>query len=455
MKQHSRGRKLMPALTLLLAATLAACSSTDPDDPGSELSSQLEDALIKVSNGQGLAFFTMPEATNFAAIPQDPKNPITEAKVELGKLLYHETALTIRPKNSANTMQGSCASCHHVDAGFQANVAQGIGVGGMGYGMRGEGRTKDPNCDVADMDIQPIRSPSAMNAAWQTNMLWNGQFGATGVNVGTEASWTEGTPKEVNHKGYSGIETQAIAGQDVHRMDIANSIVPSHPTYQAMFAQAFPSIPENERITDENAGLAVAAYERTLISNQAPFQLWLKGDRSAMNEQELRGAITFFGKANCVSCHTGPALNSMTFHGLGMKNLEGPGTYGDDPTKPEHRGRGGFTGRQEDMHKFKVPQIYNLADSKFYGHGASFHSVREVVEYMNAGVAENPDVPQQQLSPFFQPLGLTEAEISDITAFIETGLHDPNLRRYVPTTLPTGFCFPVNDPQAKIDLDCN
>ena len=448
-------RTLFPALIALFALSLAACSATDPDDPNAALNTELEDALLKAANGKGLAFFTMPASDDYSAIPQDPKNPITQEKVELGKFLYHETALTVRPKFSGNAVQASCASCHHAAAGFQAGVPQGIGTGGSGFGLHGETRTKDPLCTVDDMDIQPIRSPSAMNAAWQQNMLWNGQFGATGVNVGTEAAWTVGTPKEQNVLGFEGIETQAIAGQDVHRMDIANSVIPSHPVYQQMFNAAYPALPQNERITDITAGLAVAAYERTLLSNQAPFQKWLKGERTVMNEQELRGAITFFGKGNCVSCHTGPALNSMAFHGLGMNNLEGPGTYGDDPTKPEHKGRGGFTGRPQDMHKFKVPQLYNLTDSRFYGHGASFTSVRDVIAYINNAVPENSEVPASQLSPLFKPLNLTDSEIDDLTAFVENALHDPSLNRYVPTSLPSNLCFPNNDPQSKVDLGCN
>ena len=442
-------------LLLGTSLVLTSCDSTSPDDPGSELNSELETLLKDASRGQGLAFFMMPASNDYAAIPQDPRNPITDTKVELGKMLYHETALTVRPRFMGNATQASCATCHHVDAGFQAGMAQGIGTGGAGFGLRGEGRIKDPNCTVEDMDIQPIRSPSAMNAAWQPNMLWNGQFGATDMNVGTEASWTTGTPKEANHLGFAGLETQAIAGQDVHRMDIANSIIPSHTTYQQLYAAAYPELPESERITDITTGLAIAAYERTLLSNQAPFQEWLHGDHSALNEQELRGAIVFFGKGNCVSCHTGPALNSMAFYGLGMKNFDGPGTYGNDATKPEQKGRGGFTGREEDMFKFKVPQLYNLADSRFYGHGASFTSVREVIEYKNNAIPENGQVPASQLAFAFRPLGLTDAEMDDLTAFIENGLHDPNLRRYVPTSIPSGFCFPNNDAQAQLDLGCN
>jgi len=445
-------------VVILLAAAMigVGCSdSAEPGDPNAELVNRLTAQLNQASQGKGLSFFTMPSSDDYASIPQDPRNPITREKVELGKLLYHETCLTVRPKFSGNMMQASCASCHHVDAGFQAGVAQGIASGGVGFGTRGEGRRRDPAVpDDSLVDCQPIRSPSALNIAWQTNVLWNGQFGANGVNVGTQGSWTPGTPKEKNTLGYDGVEIQAIAGQNVHRMDIVNSPVATNPTYIQMFAAAFPNTPADQRITEENAGLAIAAYERTLLATQAPFQRWLRGDHAAMTTPQLRGAIVFFGKGECGGCHTGPALNSMTFHGLGMNDLVGAEVIANDPSKPDHKGRGGFTGRAEDMYHFKVPQIYNLVDSRFYGHGGNFHSVREVVEYKNSAVRQNPNVPSSQISPLFRPLGLTADEITDLVAFIEQGLRDPNLSRYVPASLPTGFCFPNNDPQSRTDRGC-
>ncbi len=118
-------------------------------------------------------------------------------------------------------------------------------------------------------------------------------------------------------------------------------------------------------------------------------------------------------------------------------------------------GRGGFTQRPEDMFKFKVPQLYNLMNSPFYGHGGNFNSVREVIEYKNNAVAQNPNVPNGQLSPHFKPLNLTEAEISALVEFIESGLYDPDLKRYEPTHLPSNNCFPNNDAQSQTDLGCN
>ena len=183
-----------------------------------------------------------------------------------------------------------------------------------------------------------------MNAAYQEVLLWNGQFGATGPNQGTEHAWTSGTPKETNRLGYQGLETQAVAGLDVHRMGrIDTSLVVRDSVYRQLFNEAFPG----ESINREQAGLAIAAYERTLLANQAPFQQWLRGRRGAMTEEQKRGALVFFGKAQCATCHTGPALSSMTFHALGMGDMEGAGVFTGSPNelaRPEDLGRGGFTG---------------------------------------------------------------------------------------------------------------
>ena len=305
----------------------------------------------------------------------------------------------------------------------------------------------------AELDVQPIRTPSALNVAYQEVMLWNGQFGAKGPNAGTESQWTMGTPKAENQLGFEGVETQAIAGLDVHRLVINGAEIEAS-SYKALFDAAFPDSPEEDRYTKVNAGLAIAAYERTLLPNQAPFQKWLKGDANAMTEEQTEGARIFFDKAQCFSCHSGPALNDMQFHALGMNDLQGPEimTVIDDATK---RGRGGFTGNPNDDYKFKTPQLYNLKDVGFFGHGGTFTSVREVIEYKNKAVAENSEVPSSQLSPFFVPLGLTENEIDLLVTFLEEALYDNNLSRYVPDSLPTGNCFPNADPQSSSDLGCN
>jgi cytochrome c peroxidase len=439
--------KLIIILSLIV---LSSCTSDD-NYVGLPSISSLDNRLIELYGSKHA--LVQPSSTDYSAIPADINNPITAAKVELGKLLFHETSIATVPLYEESKFTYSCASCHHADAGFQSGIRQGIGEGGVGFGLRGEGREKNPMYQEQFLDVQPVRSPTILNVAYQEAMLWNGQFGAKGINEGTQANWTPGTPKENNNLGFEGVEIQAVAGLGVHRLKMEASYI-INSGYKALFDAAFPNIPESERYTQLNGALAIAAYERTVLSNQAPFQRWLKGDKSAMTPQQIEGAKIFFGKANCFACHSGPALNSMTFHAYGMNDLAGPeiATVIDDATK---RGRGGFTGNPEDDYKFKTPQLYNLKDGNFLGHGSSFNSVRAVVEYKNAAEPQNPAVPLEKLSELFIPLNLTSDEINQLVAFVEDALYDPNLLRYVPEQLPSGNCFPNADPMSSEDLGCN
>lgn len=444
------GRTLnLPGLAFVATTAIALIGCGDNLD----LDDQLEDSLTEAADNGSLAFFTMPASDDLDEIPQDPMNPSSVAKVDLGRLLYHETALGTQPRHVEGQGTYSCSSCHHAAAGFQAGVVQGMGDGGSGFGLDGSGRVPDPSYPIMDLDVQPIRTPTSLNGAYQESMLWNGQFGATGPNVGTEDRWTDGTPIAVNKLGYQGLEVQAIAGLSVHRMsDIPNSIAASNTTYTDLFEQAFPGEP----IDTERAGLAIAAYERTLLANEAPFQRWLRGERDAMSDAQKRGALVFFGKAECVACHTGPALNSMTFHALGMEDMDPdlPGVYGDIPVdEGASLGRGGFTAVAADNFKFKTPQLYNLIDSSFHGHGGSFTTVRQVVEYKNQAQAARQEA-AGALADEFVPLDLEADELTDLVEFIENGLYDPDLTRYVPDELPSGNCFPVNDSQSITDLGC-
>ncbi len=433
---------------LLLAAgfSMTGCELTDSRSSDIDLDAALLDR-ITIGGQRGMSAFILPSSDDFAAIPQDPANPLTADKVELGRLLFHETALATNPRHEAGRGAYACATCHHADAGFQAGRRQGIGDGGSGWGTSGEGRARHPAYAVAELDVQPVRTPSVLNSAYQQVMHWSGALGARGPNEGTEARWQSGTSSEVNHLGFEGLEAQAIAGLTTHRMDaLESSIVATHPTYQALWDRVFPG----EAVSPVPVGLALAAFQRTLLANQAPFQRWLRGELDAMSDAEKRGALLFFGKADCEVCHTGPALNQMDFYALGMPDLQGADVFG---AVPENLGRGGFLDDPSEHFKFKVPQLYNLKDTPFYGHGGTFHSLRAIVEYYNNGIPARP-LPEGRLPEQFRPLGLTPAEIDDLVLFLGESLRDPDLRRYVPETLPSGQCTPANDPAARVDLGC-
>ena len=268
---------------------------------------------------------------------------------------------------------------------------------------------------------------------------------------------TEGTPKEANREGLSGIETQAIAGTGVHRI-LGFPPELEDTDYYQMLLDAFPEFSRDE--LNKSATRAIAAFERTVLANKAPFQMWLRGDETAMSDKEIRGAEVFFGDGNCTGCHQGPALSSpvgatadQVFFAVGFSDLDTNDSIGEVP-EGVRLGRGGLTGDPADNYKFKIPQLYNLADINVFGHGGSLSSVREVVEYKNAGVAQN-DASTTNLDYRFAPLNLSSTQIDDLVEFLEVSLRDPDLTRYEPMSLPSGLCVINNDSTSRADLGCD
>ncbi|MEP0262996.1 cytochrome c peroxidase [Dokdonia sp.] len=448
----------MRAIIFLLAILTMFVSCQNDDDYQSIDQTLVDDTLaeliIDASGGEGSSFFILPDSDDFTAIPQDPLNPITSAKVALGQLLLHETATGGDPKTEGREFQYACATCHPVAAAFNAGRRQGIGEGGIGFGLKGEGRFVDPEMPIDSLDVQPVRVPTLLNLAYQDVALWDGRFGGTGTNEGTEAGWTE-IPE--NFEGFQGIEVQAMQGQDAHRLLIDEGFVDTF-SYRELFDAAFPDVPEEERYSRKTGGLAIAAFNRTLLANRAPWQEYLKGDLSALSRQQKRGAIVFLDQGKCVQCHTGPALKDKGFHSFGFGDFDGAP---DAVIKPDvditavAKGRGNFTGNTDDDYKFKTPTLYNLIDGGIFGHGGTFTSIRDVVAYKNEGVSQNAVVPSGQLADQFGGLELTEAQISDLTVFLTEALRDSDLTRYVPEASNSGFCFPANDDQARVDIGCD
>jgi cytochrome c peroxidase len=167
-----------------------------------------------------------------------------------------------------------------------------------------------------------------------------------------------------------------------------------------------------------------------------------------MTQAQVKGALLFFSKAQCYKCHNGAALGGNGFAALGMNDLDAASP--DDSLK---KGRGFITGPADD-YKFKIPQLYNLHDSPHYGHGASFHTVKDVIKYKNAGIPQNPAVPLASISKDFVPLGLTDQEINDLTDFVENALDDYEMYRHASLVVPSRLCIPNNDPISILDRGC-
>ncbi|MEO5582973.1 MAG: cytochrome c peroxidase, partial [Saprospiraceae bacterium] len=420
------------------------------------LDNDLRKLIAAHSPTSSFEYFVLPESFDLHHLPnQDKKNPVTEAKVELGKLLFFETGLALEAKYNVSLSAYSCSSCHIPSRGFTAGRFQGIADGAIGFGKSGEGRSKNDLYQGSEVDAQGARPLPTINLTYVTNALWAGSFGSFGVNKGTESVWHQDSLIEINLKQVEGLEANNQRALAVHRQ-VINKTVTDNLGYTPMFDAAFPEIAANKRYSRETGGFAIASYFRTVLTNRAPFQKWLKGEASAITDDQKEGAYLFFGKAGCINCHKSPSFNSMEFQAVGVKNLFQSGfeVFRTDEADRRNLGRGGFTYREEDMNKFKVPQLYNLKDVGFYFHGASKKTIREVVEYFNKGVPENPLVSTVQISKLFRPIGLAEIEIDQLTDFITNSLFDPNLERYAPVHTISGKCFPNNDPQSRLDMDC-
>ncbi len=398
--------------------------------------------------------YILPASNDFASIPQSPVNPLTPEKIELGKMLFFEPKFANEAMRGNHMFTFTCSSCHIVESGFRPGRMQGIADGGFGMGIKGESRTKAPYYMDHEIDAQGARPLATINVAFVENTMWNGSFGSEGHNVGTEDMWGVFDPGTArNHARLGTLEGQNIEGLIVHRMMYTKEII-EEAGYKEMFDRAFPDLSEADKYSRTGASFAISAYLRALITNEAPFQLWLRGQNSAMTEQQKRGAIVFFGKAACNTCHFEKNLGSMRFEALGVRDLYERGGLKTNENDLRNFGRGGFTGRAEDMFKFRTPQLYNMGDSGPYFHGGSKETLEEVVEYFNQGIPENPRVPRHQLTTYLRPLGLSDQEKSDLVEFLRNGLRDPNLERYAPKEVISGMCFPNNDVLSRNDMGC-
>lgn len=446
--------RLLHLLYLIGLVLLLSCNN-DKIYIDTNLDHQLDAALTKAAKNGDPSFYLLPESNDYDAIPQDYHNRLSDAKIQLGNLLFFETGIANNPAYSEAKGTYSCASCHVPSAGFRPGAAQGVADGGIGFGDNGENRSKLSIYEEWELDVQGLRPLSVLNVAYVENTTWNGRFGSKGVNYGTEERWDLDPTLEANHEGFAALETQNIEGLELHRMDITEQVLDEYG-YRTYFDSAFEDWSEEERYSNKAAAFAISAYLRTVLANKAPFQEYLKGRKNIMTDQEKKGATLFFGDAKCFHCHKNKNLGANEFYALGVKDLhETRSAFNTSADDPINLGRGDFTGKSEDNYKFKIPQLYNLGDAPFYFHGSSYTDLRSVVEYFNKGIPENDAVPSEQIARQFRPLYLNEQEVEDLTVFLRTGLQDPDLNRYMPSSLPSGNCFPNNDLDSRKELGCN
>jgi len=443
---------------LLGIALICACTQDRmPELIGLDLELQALIDRAPVENNDGMNFYVLPDGSDLSKIPQDlENNPLNEAKVELGKFLFFETGFATQAIKTEGMGTFSCASCHIPEAGFKSNTRQGIADGGRGFGLNGETRRRSDEYDIPQLDVQSARPLSLVNVGFVKNTTWNGRFGAEDENTGTEEYWIEADGTSDNALGFKAIETQNFKGLETHRILVTKDLIDQFG-YTDLFDEAFPELTDDQKYSNFGGSLAISAYIRTVISNKAPFQQWLKGDRSALSLEEKNGALLFFGKANCSKCHYNENLGSGELHALGVKDIDDGPFFRTTESELQDRnlGRGAFTGLDEDLYKFKVPGLYNSGDADHFFHGASALTLEDVIQYKNSAVTENDQVDQSRISDKFLPLNLTEQEQQQLVLFLRKSLRDPDLLRYKPTSIKSGQCYPNNDSESRLDLGCN
>lgn len=384
--------------TVLIAVAWAAASdgrndpglppASGPSDPAAELRSN------RAREGRDLRALARIERPplGLPAVPIDPDDPPTAAKIALGRKLFSDRRLSVN-----GTL--SCAMCHVPEQGFALNESRTA----VGF----EGRTLRRN------------SPTLLNVAFAGPFFHDGRepdLALQPIDVLTN-------PEEMAMPSLG-----AVAAR-VRTLD----------PYDELFELAFGGPP-----TVWNLGRALAAYLQTLLSGSSPFDRWhFGGDGGAMSEPAIRGFELFTGAAGCVRCHSIAEDHALfrdgAFHdtGLGRSSSMARST-GREPVQvqlapgllvpversvvqsvgdpvPNDLGRYEVTGDPADRWRFKTPSLRNVALTAPYMHDGSISTLRQVVEFYRGGGHPHPDI-----DPMIRPLDLDNSQLDDLVAFLES-----------------------------------
>lgn len=291
---------------------------------------------------------TMKDFVRPATIPFPDDNVFGERKAHLGQMLFFEPRLS-------GSKWISCASCHNPSLSWGDGLPRGIGAG-----MKELGR----------------RTPTILNLAWSDLVMWDGR--KTGLE--DQAFGPITTPAEMN-----GTVEQAV------------SRISAIDAYQAEFKKVFG----DEGVSARTIPLAIATYERTIVSGEAPFDRWISGDKTAISEDAKRGFDVFTGKANCAACHTGWNFTDNGFHDIGL-----PG---------KDIGRGEWVTVQSMQHAFKTPTLRDVDRRGPYMHDGSLVTLADVIDQYDHGGVERPSLANE-----VRPLHLTTTEKQELLAFLGT-----------------------------------
>lgn len=328
-------------------------------------------------------------------VPDD--NPITNAKVELGRYLFYDTRLS-------GNQTTACATCHKQELAFTDGRTVAIGSTGM---------------------IHPRNSQTLTNAAYNATYTWANPVLLT-LERQIPIPMFGDNPVEL---GITGKETLVL---ERFRMDAR---------YQQLFAVAFPN--EADPVTWHNIVGSLASFTRTLISGNSRFDQYRNGDLKALNPSEIRGMRLFLGETlECSHCHTGFNLTLSTVHAnttqaerpfqnTGLYNLDGKGAY-----PRGNRGIYEITNDPKDMGKFRAPTLRNIGLTAPYMHDGSMKTLDEVIDFYSKGgrvIETGENAGDGRTNPFksgfVSGFDLSIQERADLKAFLlsltdETFIHD-------------------------------
>lgn len=309
-------------------------------------------ACGKNATGPSEPPFTQNLPSDFPAVPVPVDNPMSKAKVELGRHLFYD-------KRFSRDFSISCSTCHQ-----QANAFSDPGQA-LSQGVGGQMTTRN--------------APTLANVGYLPHFFAEG--------------------------GVPTLEQQALApiiAPNELAMDTDTLVARLQPVSQ--YRMLFPQAWGDANITIERITKSIAAFERTLISAESPFDRWNRGDKNAISAAAQRGAELFFGeKGDCWHCHGGFNFTNNSFHNTGLDSV----ITGDE-------GRYRVTGNPADIGKFKTPTLRNVALTAPYMHDGRFNTLEEVLRHYNSGGKPHPTA-----DALMRPLRLSDDEIKDLVALLD------------------------------------
>ena len=328
-------------------------------------------------------------------------NQTTREKVELGRLLYFDPVLS-------GDNEQSCATCHHPDLGFSDGRNLSMGFGGKGLGPDRKG------------GHQVRRSaPTIWNAAFNHKQFWDGRAN----DLEDQARFPITSADEMNQNPDELVkELKAI------------------PEYVQSFDKAFGGA-GGSSVTMDNVTFAIAAFERTLVSNNSPFDRYAAGDAAALTAEQRRGLTLFRSlKTRCFECHGFPTFANPDFKVIGVPNI---------PGQPDDLGRSEIEGGEPYKNAFKVPTLRNVALTAPYMHNGRFQTLEQVIDFYanGGGLGQGLDLPN--LDDKIRRFKLTDQEKKDMVAFLRA-LTDESTKPEIPEKVPSGLpVAPSLTPKAR------